>query len=371
MRRDDERESFGSKPYMPRKLTSGGAWQGNLRQVLSDVTHFLGRDELPSRSFRSMGGLATVTLGAAYSLHLEPIAAKVRALFEGLERDLSVYRTDSFVSLLAEKAGVAPIPVSDDASRVLSLSQQFGELCDGAMDVTVAPLVKLWGFGRISERRNLPPDEAIQERLALVNHRRMILENGTAFLPNRGMAVDVGGIAKGYAVDRAFDLCREAGIKDFLVDLSGNLRFSGCPQRGEQWEIGVRDPFDRSSLLGRITLPSGFAVATSGCYERFIEVVGQRYSHVLDPRTGYPVTGTAGVTVLARDATTADGLSTALLVVGLKGCSELLQKAPEANVLIVPDKYPVQIWLTRGLAEAFVPEPRLANAVRVLTPTPP
>lgn len=110
-------------------------------------------------------------------------------------------------------------------------------------------------------------------------------------------------------------------------------------------------------------------MATSGNYERFVEFMGQRYSHIINPSTGLPVTGTAGVTVLCEDATTADGLSTSLFVLGLKGCGKLLQKAPPAEVLIVPDRYPVEIWLTRGFAEVFVPIPDLSNAVRILTPT--
>jgi len=182
----------------------------------------------------------------------------------------------------------------------------------------------------------------------------------------KGMAVDLGGIAKGYAVDRAFDYCRSAGIKDFLIDLSGNMRVSGRPQWGEDWQIGVRDPFDRSRLIGKVALPSGMALATSGSYERFVEIGGQRYSHIIDPRTGYPVTGTAGVTILCGDATTADGLSTSFFVVGLKGTARLLQRTPGAEVLILPDKYPLEIWLTPGFAKTFVPIPELSKAVRLL-----
>lgn len=331
---------------------------------------FFRRTELSSRSFRSMGGLAGITVGGAYSERIEPLTAQVRGIFECLEQELSTYRSDSAISLLAEEAGVDPVRVSEDAWRVLNLAHHFGHLSDGAFDVTVAPLVKLWGFGSTVAPASLPSQEEIRERMKLVDYRRLILKDQTVFLPVKGMAVDLGGIAKGYAVDRAFDFCRGVGIKDFLIDLSGNIRASGRPQWGEDWQIGVRDPFDRSRIIGKIILRSGMALATSGSYERFVEIASVRYSHIIDPRTGYPVTGTAGVTVLCGDATTADCLSTLFFLVGLDGAGKLLQKTPPADVLIVPDKYPIKIWLTPALAEAFVPMPELSDAVKILTPPP-
>jgi len=344
---------------------------GFLLLVLSSAACFLLRPELPSRSFRAMGGGATVTLGPAYADRIEPVTAQVQTILARLEWELSTYRPDSAISRLAERAGVAPLAVSEEAFRVLSLGKHFGELSDGAFDITVAPLVRLWGFGRTPEPAGLPSEETIREQLRLVDYRRLVLADRTAFLPAKGMGVDLGGIAKGYAVDLAFDFCRGAGIEDFLIDLSGNIRVSGRPQWGEDWQIGVRNPFDRSRIIGKVTLESGMALATSGSYERFVEIAGQRYSHIIDPRTGYPVTGTAGVTILCRDATTADGLSTSFFVVGRKGAGKLLQKTPSAEVLIVQDKYPLEIWLTPGFAKAFVPIPELAKAVRLLRPDSP
>ena len=334
--------------------------------ALGIVARLLPRAELASRSSRSMGGRATLTVGARYSRRIDSLAGQVHGLFERLEQELSAYRPASAISLLAEKAGVSSVALSEDSWRLLSLALRFDELGDGASDVTVTPLVRLWGFGGGPNLNAIPSEEAIRERLSLVDSRRVILKDQTAFLPVKGMAVDLGSIAKGYAVDRAFDLCRSAGVEDFLIDLSGNIRVSGRPRWRESWQIGVRDPFDRSGIIGQITLRSGLALATSGNYERFVEIMGQRYSHIIDPKTGLPATGTAGVTVLCEDATTADGLSTSLFVVGLKGCGKLLQKSPPADVLIVPDKYPIEIWLTRGFAEVFVPVPELASAVRIL-----
>lgn len=317
-----------------------------------------------------MGTVATVTLGAAYAGRIEPVTAGVREIFDGLDRELSSYRPDSTISQLSDQAGVAPIPVTSDTYRVLSLSEHFGALSDGAFDITVAPLVSLWGFNGAPAPSELPSEQALRERLKLVDYRRLALRDGTAFLPMKGMAVDVGGIAKGYAVDRAYDYCRSAGIRDFLIDFSGNIRASGWPGWGEKWEVGVRDPFDRSRIIGKIALPGGMALATSGSYERFVNIANERFSHIIDPRTGYPVAGTASVTVMCPDATAADALSTAFFVVGLKGAGALLKKVPSAELLIVPDKSPPEIWLTPGFAKAFTPVPELANKVKVINSSP-
>ena len=259
------------------------------------------------------------------------------------------------------------VRVSPETIQVIKKAQEISELSEGGFDITVGPLTELWRKAR--ERKAPPSEEEVKEKLDLVNFKNIEMDKeGKVFLKKKGMAIDLGGIAKGYAVDRAFDSCRSAGIEDFLIDLSGNIRVSGRPQWGEDWQIGVRDPFDRSHIIGKVTLRSGMALATSGNYERFVEMGGQRYSHIINPKTGYPVTGTAGVTILAEDATTADGWSTSFFVAGLKGADKFRQKAPSVNVLFVPDKYPTEIWVTPGFAKVFAPLPEFSKAVKVLYP---
>jgi thiamine biosynthesis lipoprotein len=295
--------------------------------------------------------MVTVVLGTEYADRIELVLERVRAIFDRLEAEMSVYRADSSFAELSRMAGVAPVAVSEDAYRVLSLGQQFGSLSEGAFDLTAAPLVSLWGFNGAPVPTAFPSDRSIRECLKLVDYRRLVLRDGTAFLPVPGMAVDVGGIAKGYAVDRACESCLSAGIRDFLIDFSGNIRAAGRPSRRANWQIGVRDPWDRSRIIGKIALPSGMAVATSGNYERFVKIFGQRFSHIVDPRTGYPANGTASVTVLCADAVTADALSTALFIAGLRGAAQLLKKAPPAELLIVPDEHPMELFSTPGLAK--------------------
>ena len=323
---------------------------------------------MASRSFRSMGGLAVVTLGESCSRRIDSITEQIEDLFTRLESELSTYRFDSAISQLEEQAAVAAVGVSGDALQVLTLGKQFGDFSEGAFDITITPILRLWGFGRAKEPTEVPSEGEIQDQLKLVDYRRLELKDGTAFLPVKGMAVDLGGIAKGFAIDRAYNLCREAGIEDFLLDLSGNIRASGKPRWRGKWQIGVRDPFDPSRILGKVNVREGWALATSGSYERFVLVGDTRYSHVIDARSGQPVQGTASATILAPDASTADGLSTPFFIAGLKGAGDLLAKIPRAEIMIVPDTYPTQIWVTPGFADALVPAPELAEAVRLIPP---
>ena len=159
----------------PRRPVRRALRLGCLSLVLSSTACFLLRPELPSRSFRSMGGRATVTLGTAYSDRIEPVTAQVHTILARLEWELSTYRPDSAISLLAERAGVAPLAVSEEAFRVLSLGKHFGELSDGAFDITVAPLVRLWGLGRTPEPAGLPSEETIREQLRLVDYDAVLI----------------------------------------------------------------------------------------------------------------------------------------------------------------------------------------------------
>ncbi len=304
--------------------------------------------ELSSRSFRSMGTLAAITLGGDYADRLEPISENIQAMFGRLESEMSVFRPGSAICELSRMAGEAPVAVPEDTWRVLSLGQHFGSLTSGAFNIAAAPLVGLWGFNGAPIPIGPPSERSISKTLELVDDRRLALGDGTAFLPLKGMAVDVGGIAKGYAVDRAYDYCLSEGIKDFLIDFSGNVRAAGRPSPKEGWQVGVRDPFDASRMLGKVALPSGMAVATSGSYERFVDVAGKRFSHIIDPRTGYPVTETSSTTVLCADAVTADALSTAFFVAGLEGAGKLLTKLPSVDLLLVPDFRPLDLRVTPG-----------------------
>ncbi len=295
--------------------------------------------------FKTMGTEASLTVSGRDAAQISEAERRVKGVMARLEAELSVYRTDSVISRLNDLAGVKPLEVPPDTLSLLQLSKHYGELTDGAFDVTVGPVLRLWRFGR-GQPVSVPSAQAITEKLKLVDYRQIQLTENTAFLSRSGMNVDLGGIGKGYAVDVAWEECRRLGVGSFMIDLSGNIR--AYDQEGTEWRIDIRNPFDKSATVGEVLLPVGWGVASSGQYERYVEIDGRRYGHIIDPRTGYPAIGLAGVTILAPDATMADALSTSLFVMGPKAGLEVLKKT-KAEAILVPDKDPIELWVTPGI----------------------
>jgi thiamine biosynthesis lipoprotein len=313
-----------------------------------------------------MGTRAAVSIPETDHRTLTGRAAVVKDIFRELDEALSVYKADSEISRLNRGAGKEAVPVSARTLEILRLARKYAELSGGAFDPTVLPLCRLWGFSGGSSPRKLPSPDEIEGVRRLVGYRRLVIAEGAARLELPGMGVDLGGIAKGYAVDLAFDRLAATGAADFLVDLGGNLRCRGSGRRGRPWTVGVRDPFDRSRIVGVLALTGGLAVATSGNYERFVEIDGERHAHILDPRTGRPVKGMAGVTVVCPTAVETDALSTALFVLGPSESLVLLARLPGAEAILIPDRRPLEILITPGMRRLFEPETASREAVKVL-----
>jgi thiamine biosynthesis lipoprotein len=184
-------------------------------------------------------------------------------------------------------------------------------------------------------------------------------------LDKAGARIDLGGIAKGYAVDVCYRKLRDIGARDVMINMGGNIRCMGRGRRHRPWTIGVQSPFERDRLVGTVALSDGMALATSGHYEKYVVIEGRRYAHVIDPRTGRPVQGMAGVTVLGSTAAEADALSTALFVAGLRESEAILANTPGASALFIPDEQPMRILVTPGMKEHFTPHPDIASCVRV------
>ncbi len=247
---------------------------------------------------------------------------------------MSVYNPDSEVSRVNEAAGEFAVRVSADTLEVVSESLRIARLTNGAMDITVAPLMELWGFGNGENR--VPPDDELQEKLLLVDYRKVLADadSSTVRLDLPGMRIDVGGIAKGYAVDSAIRVMKEAGIRNALISAGGDIYAMGAPPGKESWKIGIRHPRARADLLGILELKDR-AVATSGDYENFFEVDGKRYCHIMDPGTGRPVQGIMSVTILADTAAEADALATAIFPLGADKGMKLIESLEGVDGIMV------------------------------------
>lgn len=325
------------------------------------------RDAKPVRtSWQVMGTFAAVSTSGREAPRLDAFAAECRGIMQDVNDKLTLYSTHSELWAINQNAGIRPVEVSPLTHKVLGLSLHYAALTGGAFDPTVAPLVRLWGFNGATTPALAPTDTALRAALRGVGYGRLRLADRTAFMDNPAAALDLGGIAKGYAVDLCIDRLREAQPRGVMVDLGGNIRCLGAARRGRPWRVGVRNPFDIQDMLGVLTLTNGMAVATSGNYEKFVTISGRRYTHIIDPRTGRPVGGMAGVTVIAPTATETDALSTGLFVLGMDHARDVLRETPGCGALFVPDRQPMEIHVTATFAAHFEPARRYAAAVRRL-----
>ena len=218
----------------------------------------------------------------------------------------------------------------------------YGWLTSGAFDITWRGMGRLWTFG---DDFRVPEENEIREAVGRVDFRKVVIDGNTVFLPDPEMAIGLGGIAKGYAIDRAGLKIRQAGISNFLVDGGGDILAVGRIN-GRPWLVGIRDPRgDRLDLLRTLSI-SGGAVVTSGDYERFKIVDGRRYHHIIDPRTGFPADKCRSVTVFAPEAEKADVLATAVFVLGPEEGLKLIQQAGDAETLIVDSSG--EIFMSEG-----------------------
>lgn len=313
-----------------------------------------------------MGAFAAVIAGGREAQQAESYGKTCEAAMREIEAELSLYRSNSLLSQLNAVAGVGSIEAGQHLLANLVLARRYGDLSGGAFDVTVGPLVRLWGFSGGKTPVYVVADARIEAARALVGYRNIRLEGTRASLDRPGMVVDLGGVAKGYAVDVCCDLLRARGALNFTVNLAGNMRCFGRPSPERPWHIGVRDPFHVDDTLGVVDMEDGMAVSTSGNYERFVEIDGHHYAHIIDPRTGRPVEGMAGVTVISPSAADADALSTALFVLGVEAGGRAIADVPHAEALFVPDRQPLEILVTRGMQHVFHPRPELVNHVRVI-----
>jgi len=248
---------------------------------------------------------------------LERLAADVHAALDGVDHRMSLYRPDSELSRLNRHPAAVPLPLSPEFYEVLCAGQRIAELSQGAFDVSVAPLVNAWGFGA-EGRRAAPPADAEARRVA-VDYRGLRLDplHRTASKASAGLQADLGGIAKGFGVDRAALAIEAAGVENYMIEVGGEVRTRGRNAEGRAWRVGIEEP-DALPQRARLVVPlSGRSMATSGDYRNYFEHGGRRYSHEIDPRTAAPTAhGLASVTVIADDCMTADALATALIVLG-------------------------------------------------------
>lgn len=264
-----------------------------------------------------------------------------------LERLLSYSDPKSDLARINRAAGERPVEVSPGTVEVIQKALDYSSISEGAFDPTVAPLLELWGF-REGDYRVPDPDE-LEEAGVLVDYR--LVEAGTAevYLPRPGMALDLGGIAKGYIVDRGLALLSQSGVRHALINAGGDIGILGPKADGSPWRVGIKHPCTDGELIAVIPWMKRGAVVTSGDYERFFVEDGVRYHHILDPRTGYPASSLVSVTVVAPTAMEADALSTALFVMGPQRGLALVESLSGVEAIMVTPQ--LELLISSGLRD--------------------
>ncbi len=316
-----------------------------------------------SRSEPWLGTSCTITV---YDRSGRGLLEKAFARIAGIDARMGLDRSGSEVDAINAAAGGAAVRVSPDTLEVIASSVRTSRLTGGAFDVSVGPLVELWGIGRGPGRVPSPPE--IARARALCGYERIELDPGssTVRLRDTGMRLDLGGIAKGHAGDEAAAVLAAGGAKSAIVDLGGNIVALGSRPNGGRWRIGVQDPQkSRGEYLGIVEVTDR-AVVTSGVYERYFEKDGVRYHHILDPATGAPArSGLLGVSIVARRSTEADALSTGVFVLGLERGLALVESLPGVEAVFVTEDR--KVIASSGLAPSF----RLTSPAYTLVETPP
>ncbi|MBM4207570.1 MAG: FAD:protein FMN transferase [Gammaproteobacteria bacterium] len=269
-----------------------------------------------------------MTMGTTYSIKAtklpekftsDEITRQVKVLLEKVNGQMSTYQKDSELSLFNQNPSMDWLPVSPEFYQVLAESIKISKLSEGMFDVTVGPLVNLWGFGP-EEMSLSPPDEsAIKDRLNQIGFQHLKLkEDGKLVrkdIPQ--LYVDLSAIAKGYGVDQVAALLEQLGIMDYMVEIGGEIRVKGKNSAGNPWQIAVEKPTEERRMIQKVLSITDTGMATSGDYRNFFEVDGVRFSHTIDPRTGKPINHKlVSITVLNPTSMEADALATALMVMG-------------------------------------------------------
>ena len=305
----------------------------------------------------AMGTYVNVTLVTGDSAASAADAAAAHGAIRLVDSLMSNWTSTSEVARINRVADSVTTRVQPMVADVIARSLRVWRGSDHTFDITVEPLVRAWGF--IGGPRRVPTDAEARAAWALVGAGDVAFDSaaGTIHFARRGMRIDLGGIAKGYAVDQAMRVLRERGVSAALVDASGNMMSLGAPPASEHWRIGLRDPRDRVPYFARMWL-DGDAISTSANYEQFVARDGKRYGHILDPRTGQPASGLLAVTVVAPDATTSDSWDTPLYVLGLDAGKALaLARSDVAAVLVEPGEGRDTVWVESVLKPRFALEP--------------
>ena len=264
-----------------------------------------------------------------------------------IETLISSWDEYSQTAEINRNAGIKPVQVDEELFGLIQRGLHISKITSGAFDLTFAGIENIWKFdGSITD---LPDSAAIAKSKQLIDHNAVTLDrtNQSVYLQKSGMRIGFGGIGKGYSANKVRDILKERGVNGGTIDAGGDLITWGNNHIDKPWKVGIRNPGKDQTAIGYLDV-SGKAVVTSGNYERFLVIDGERYSHIIDPRTGWPAKGLKSVTVVADDAELADALATAVFVLGKEVGLDLIEQLPNIDCVVIDDSD--HIFTTKGIA---------------------
>ncbi len=300
---------------------------------------------------KTMGTYWRASMAGVDNSRATELRGKIQAQLDADDRELSTWKSDSALSRFNQSRGTTPWPVSEAMSDIVTLSLRIGEKTHGAMDVTVGPLVNLWGFGPGKQPVQTPTQAQIDAARALtgLQHLRIINSAGQQWLQKDlpELYVDLSTVGEGYAADHLARLMEREGISRYLVSVGGAVTTRGLNAEGKAWRVAIQKPTDRENAAQAIVDLNGHGISTSGSYRNYYELDGKRISHVIDPTTGQPIQHKlVSATVIAPTALEADGWDTGLMVLGTEKAKEVALKEGLAVYLITKEGNGFSTWMS-------------------------
>ena len=251
-----------------------------------------------------------------------------------IENMISSWNPESETTLVNKNAGIKPVKVSLELFKLIERSKQISEITDGAFDISYSSMDKVWKFD--GSMTYMPSVEEIQRSIAKVGYKKIVLnrENQTVFLEQKGMKISFGAVGKGYAADKAKELLVSKQVVAGIINASGDLTTWGTKASGEKWLIGIANPLSKDKIFSWLPIVES-SVATSGNYEKFVIFDGMKYTHIIDPRTGYPSQGVNSVSIFAKSAELCDALATAVFIMGKDAGLALINQLGGTEVILV------------------------------------
>ena len=305
--------------------------------LITEKSSKIRKNNIQKRSLKLMGNNFGISVVCDDEQYANACIDSAIIEIKRIEALLTTFNENSQVCLINKGAGIAPAKVDKEVVDLIERSIRISQLTQGAFDVTYGSIDKrFWNFDQTMT--SLPEPALAKKAVHLINFRNILLDKkeNTVFLKNKGMRIGFGGIGKGYAAERAKYMLQQNGILSGIVNAAGDLTTWGKDPSGKPWTIGIANPNEINSMFSSFEI-SDMAVATSGNYEKYVVINGQKYSHTIDPKTGYPVSGIKSVTIISPNAEIADAMATPVMVMGIKAGLNLINQIKGIECIIVDD----------------------------------